>query len=345
MKHCTLALLCTSLLGLWSCAEDEKFEDVAGEANPLVVASAKVAVEVDDDGSADTRAIYDGRKSTWAVGDQLVAFSNGQVNGTLTCTSASGTAAAFSGELKQFTPGYANFYFLGNRTISGSTATIDFSSQSGKLSDLGNHLLMKQTAVVLTDEDGDGTYVTASNLSLKPMLSVVRLNLAGAGTPAAQGYKGKQVKITGLTNQLTLDLAAGTPTAGYNVTAKADAITNVMATSASDYATEFYVAVLPHADNTNVTITAFYQSDGAGSQPVIVKGQNWSSMAPGKRYVATLSSKNPQPVTSKSGYNGGSVEGDRGDGMTTKGGYNGGNIEGDLESGASTKGGYNGGSL
>ncbi len=345
-------MLCGALLafGLASCSNDSDLDPVpvpeeGSQEQPTVVEHAYVSMDVD--GGDQTRAAYDGRYLNWAVGDKLIAFSNGKINGTLTCTAVGGGSATFSGEMENFTPAGVNLFFLGNRTVAddATSLTVDFSSQDGSKDGLVNYIFLKNTGdagVTFTEtSEGSGVYNT-TDVAFQSLVSIARLVLDQTGTPGADGYKAKQAKIFGLKDQMTINFADGSVTAAY---VNDDHVTDVIPSSAANYSLEYYMAVIPDESYTALTMNVYYQSEEAGSTIVNFDGINWSSMAAGKSYKWAGKNNEPEYNSSKGGYNGGSVEGDRADGTSTKGGYNGGSVEGDREDGSSTKTGYSGGSL
>lgn len=331
-----------ALMGLAACSGDDDALQPQPQT-PVVVSHAYVSVSTGE--GAATRADVSDNTLNWQAGDKVVAYSNGQVNGTLVCSEVDGSGKAlFKGELSNFAPASVNLFFLGNRSVSsGRSLTVDFSSQNGSTSGLVGYLFLAKTGVVfeeLGSADEVGLlYKVAEDVVFEALTSIMELTLSGDGTPSTRDYKAKSVKVAGLQNQLTVNFATGEVTTGQT---NDEGIITVRPTSAATYADTYYMAVIPSADNNEVSMTIAYQDGGTGSKIVTLSNLDWSSMAEGSYYFLNWEEKEPMPVSSKSGYNGASVDGSRGDGQSTKNGYNGQNADGTMDDPTGSKSGYNG---
>lgn len=348
LKHCVLLGGAMALIGLAACSGDDALLQQPQAADSVaaskIVSHAYVSVSTGE--GAATRADVSDNTLNWQVGDKVVAYSNGQVNGTLVCDAVDATSgkATFKGELSNFAPASVNLFFLGNRSVSsGRSLTVDFSSQNGSTSGLVGYLFLAKTGVVfeeLGSADEDGLlYKVAEDVVFEALTSIMELTLSGDGTPSPSEYKAKSVKVAGLQNQLTVNFATGEVTTGQT---NDEGIITVRPTSAANYADTYYMAVIPSADNNEVSMTIAYQDGGTGSKVVTLSNLDWSSMAEGSSYFLKWDEKDPMPVSTKSGYNGASVDGSRGDGQSTKNGYNGQNADGTMDDPTGSKSGYNG---
>ncbi|MCR4566127.1 MAG: hypothetical protein K5651_08580 [Bacteroidales bacterium] len=327
------------LLGMVSCKKAAE-EQPSQEARPARVSlTAQVG--------SDTKAGYLAGKVSWEVGDQLVLHDGTQVLGTLQCISADASGkGSFTGEVASFStdPSYTvNVWFLGNRSVSSNTLTVDFSSQNGTPSGVSSYIFLLKEDVVFNK--GEDTYSPSSTISFAQSFNaIMELRMSGANGPDEQpgnGLKAKKITIEGLKNQLTLDLAAKSATADY--ANAAPYATTVAPSSVSQYSDVYYLSVIPDAANNSLNITSDYQDGGTGTFAVGWKGVNWSSMVSGNWYYTDWTSKTAAQYSSKVGYNGQAVTGgETADGKDGKSGYNGANADGTDDNPTGNKGGYNG---
>ena len=307
------------LLGMVSCKKAA--EEPSREARPArVILTAQVG--------SDTKAGYLADKVSWEVGDQLVLHDGTQVLGTLQCYSADANGkGSFTGEVASFTTAEnytTNVWFLGNRSVSSNTLTVDFSSQNGTPSGVSSYIFLLKEGVVF-EKDGE-TYKPSSTISFdRPFNAIMGLRMSGANGPAEQpgnGLKAKKITIEGLKNQLTLDLSAKSATAGY--ANAAPYTTTVAPSSVPQYSDVYYLSVIPDAANTGLSLKSDYQDGDTGTFTVRWIGLNWSTMVAGKWYYTDWSTKTAIQYNSKVGYNGQDVTGgENADGKDVKGGYSG----------------------
>lgn len=326
------------LLGMVSCKKAA--EEPSREARPARVSlTAQVG--------SDTKAGYLAGKVSWEVGDQLVLHDGTQVLGTLQCYSADANGkGSFTGEVASFTSAAsytADVWFLGNRSVSSNTLTVDFSSQNGTPSGVSSYIFLLKEDVVF-EKDGE-IYKPSSTISFAQSFNaIMELRMSGANGPAEQpgnGLKAKKITIEGLKNQLILDLSAKSATAGY--ANAAPYTTTVAPSSVPQYSDVYYLSVIPDAANTGLSLKADYQDGDTGTFTVRWIGLNWSAMVSGKWYYTDWSTKTAIQYSSKVGYNGQAVTGgENADGKDRKGGYNGVNADGENENPTGNKGGYSG---
>jgi hypothetical protein len=327
------------LLGMVSCKKAAE-EQPSQEARPArVTLTAQVG--------PDTKAAYLAGKVSWEVGDQLVLHDGSQVLGTLQCKEADASGkGSFTGEVASFSTEASytvNVWFLGNRSVSSNTLTVDFSSQNGTPAGVSSFIfLLKEDVVFNKVED---TYSPSSTISFAQSFNaIMELRMSGANGPAKQpgnGLKAKKITIEGLKNQLTIDLAAKNATADY--ANAAPYTTTVAPSSVPQYRDVYYMSVIPDTANSSLNIIADYQDGGTGTFTVRGIGLNWSSMVSGKWYYTDWTSKTAIQYSSKVGYNGQAVTGgETADGKDGKGGYNGANADGSNDNPTGNKGGYSG---
>ncbi len=307
------------LLGMVSCKKAA--EEPSREVRPArVILTAQVG--------SDTKAGYLVGKVSWEVGDQLVLHDGTQVLGTLQCSSADANGkGSFTGEVASFTTAEnytTNVWFLGNRSVSSNTLTVDFSSQNGTPSGVSSYIFLLKEGVVF-EKDGE-IYKPSSTISFdRPFNAIMELRMSGSNGPAEQpgnGLKAKKITIEGLKNQLTLDLSAKSATAGY--ANAAPYTTTVAPSSVPQYSDVYYLSVIPDAANTGLSLKADYQDGGSGT--IIVRWVNaldWSGMVAGKWYYTDWSTKTAIQYSSKVGYNGQDVTGGENADGNGKGGYSG----------------------
>ena len=324
------------LLGMVSCTTAVEVET---DASMVPVAHISMQAQLGE----GTKASYANRVISWEEGDQLLLYSNSQVNGIIVCTGVDGEGVgSFNGEVTNFNPTNVNAYFLGNRTVSSGahSLTVDFSQQTGSASRLPNFILLKKTGLVFTaDPLFPQSYAPAESVSMEPIVSILELRLNYTGTPGAEGYKAKRVRIKGLKNQITVNFADAT----VDVEGINDGITTVAPLTVGEYSTTYLMSVIPDAANTDITVQVAYQDDGVGSTYVMWTGINWSSMDIGKYYWTNWADKTLVQPSLKEGYNGEAVTGgENSDGTNHKPGYNGGDVEGSRDNPTGKKRGYGG---
>lgn len=323
------------LLGLVSC---NKVTDVpATEDTPSVVPVAHVSMQAQM-GNA-TKATYDARKLSWQVGDQLLIYSNGKVNGTLVCTAVDGDGkGTFSGEVTDLVPASVNVYFLGNRTVaSNDHITVDFSSQTGLAENLPAFILLKKTGIEYVDQGG-GVYAPAAAVDMEALVSILELKLDADNTPGADptNLNAESVTITGMKNQITVNFADASVTSdsineGLTTVAPIpDASIADLPTRYAVYGKSYLMGVIPSAENTSITVRVNYfdydydLKKQLPTQLAMWTGVNWSEMAAGTYYWTNWAGKNLVQANAKAGYNGSAVTGgENADGKDRKNGYNG----------------------
>ena len=199
------AVALMACLGFSACSSDDFAPNVNSEGL-TVVSHAKMVMTFGD--GAETRATYtDGTGVfAWAVGDKIVVASNGQINGVITCTSATSGTGTFEGALNDFTPESVNLFYLGGEEATSMAPTIDFSTQTG---DVTKFVVLKKTGLALT-KNSDGDYVPSGNDDVKmtPVTSILNLDL----TCSATGVSGKnayKATLSDVRNSLTINLASG----------------------------------------------------------------------------------------------------------------------------------------
>lgn len=326
------------LLGMVSCSKAA--EEPAQEADSsIVVPAAHISLQAQlGDG---TKASYADRILSWQEGDQLLVYSNGQVNGTLVCTGVDGSGkGTFSGEVTNFAPASVNVFFLGNRSVAADahSLTVDFSAQTGAVMNLPSYILLKSTEVEYT-EISAGTYAPAAPVDMDALVSILNLKLDYTGTPGAAGYKAKNVTINGLKNQITVNFADGTVSTGSINEGR----TTVVPVKVGDYSLSYLMGVIPDESNKALTVKVGYQDDGVGTSFALWTGVDWSGMAVGRYYWTNWAGKNLVQPSAKNGYNGDAVTGgENTDGTNHKGGYSGSNADGSVDNPTGNKNGYNG---
>lgn len=326
------------LLGLVSC---NKVTDVpATEDTPSVVPVAHVSMQAQM-GNA-TKATYDARKLSWQVGDQLLIYSNGKVNGTLVCTAVDGDGkGTFSGEVTDLAPASVNVYFLGNRTVaSNDHITVDFSSQTGLAENLPAFILLKKTGIEYVDQGG-GVYAPAAAVDMEALVSILELKLdyegtPGYGTDGTDGLGAESVTITGLKNQITVNFADAKVTFDIinegrtTVAPIPDASIADLPTRYAVYGKSYLMGVIPSAENTSITVRVNYFNydydlkKRLSTQLAMWTGVNWSAMAADTYYWTNWAGKNLVQANAKAGYDGIAVTGgENAYGKDRKNGYNG----------------------
>lgn len=325
------------LLGLVSC---NKVTDApAPEDTSSVVPVARVSMQAKM-GDA-TKATYDARKLSWQVGDQLLIYSNGKVNGTLVCTAVDGDGkGTFSGEVTDLAPASVNVYFLGNRTADPQSLTVDFSSQTGLAENLPAFILLKKTGIEYVDQGG-GVYAPAAAVDMEALVSILELKLdyegtPGYGTDGTDGLGAESVTIMGLKNQIKVNFAdASVEVASINegrttVAPIPDASIADLPTRYAVYGKSYLMGVIPSAENTSITVRVNYfdydydLKKQLSTQLAMWTGVNWSAMAAGMYYWTNWAGKNLVQANAKAGYNGSAVTGgENADGKDRKNGYNG----------------------
>ena len=341
LKAFSVCATATLLLGLSSCQKDP-----GNLPEPmLVVERASVCAQVAERGG-DTKADFDGSTLDWTEGDKVVMVSNGNVNGTLTCTNAA--SGIFEGDVSQFTPAAVKFYFLGNREVGNVNATFDLSSQRGSEERLVDYLFLAPAGEVeleKTSDDGDPniTYALKEGETVSfnpvPLIPFLEVRLDKDGSPASQtGVKVSSVIISGLKNLLTIDLISGDVSASY---VSGVETTTIAPARVADYAKRYYLAVIPQ-EASSVSFEIHY-SGGSVDQEVW-SGINWGSISAGSSYYTDWSKQSGLDIgslSSKIGYDGFDIT-TGSDGSTKKGGYGGSNPDGTSDNPTGNKRGYGG---
>ena len=336
------------LLGLVSCNK----EAGSPEVKQLRVVDRAVVTTSLGGGNA-TKADFNNTsgKFTWQEGDRIVMVSNGQINGTLTCSSINTNdegdkTATFSGEVEQFTPESVNLYFLGNNSVSEMSPVFDFSAQSGSVSKATSYIFFKVTGVELTTTD-DENYSPKVTPVFKEITSFITMNFDVPEISGQEaGTKVKSVKIDGLDNRLCLDLATGDIRHDYMVNALGgdNVTTTINPGSAANYGTEYLLAVIPQEANDLTIRVEYVSNDGSGTTTTLWNGIDWN-VAEGTNYTTDWSKQDivPAAVSNKGGYNGSAVSGgENADGKNHKGGYNGQSVDGEIDNPTGNKSGYTG---
>ena len=331
------------LLGLVSCNK----EAGSPEVKQLRVVDRAVVTTSLGGGNA-TKADFDNTsgKFTWQAGDRIVMVSNGQINGTLTCSSNEGGFATFTGEVEQFTPESVNLYFLGNNSVSEMSPVFDFSAQSGSVAKSSSYIFFKVTGVELTTTDEEN-YSPKVEPTFEKITSFITMNFdvpAISGQEA--GTKVKSVKIDGLDNRLCLDLATGDIRHDYmkNSLGGENVTTTINPGGAANYGTEYLLAVIPQEANDLTIRVEYVSNDGSGTTTTLWNGIDWN-VAEGTNYTTDWSKQEivPAAVSDKGGYNGSAVSGgENADGKNHKGGYNGQSVDGEVDNPTGDKSGYTG---
>lgn len=345
-KGSPIAVLALSVLLLVGSSCTKQGSDPQPEK---VVARAGFSMGVGEkDGG--TKASVSGGYLNWQTGDLIVMASNGQINGTLVCTSVDGDGSAtFSGEITNFTPAGVNLYFLGNRNVDGMTPQFDFSLQQGNIANAANYVFLKKTGVVLK-EVADHSWEPENNVAFEGMTSLLTLNLAPAGSPATNGGIATSAKIDGLKNCMTVDLATGavTPTFVKMLDGTTDNVTtSVSPSGTANYSNSYVIAVIPQ-NAPDLAMSVNYLNTDGSTETTQWSGINWNmTYKAGKTIITdwTGAGKAPTIVESslKGGYSGVAVEGgENADGLNHKGGYGGANADGSVDNPQGNKGGYTG---
>ncbi len=331
---------CLLLVAAVSCNKGTEPVDAPSSVDAL---PSRVVLRAGSD--EQTKAALSGTKLGWEEGDQIVlADATTGVVGTLSCESVDGDGVGtFKGEVTLTGDNLSvNAFFLGNRSVSNGTTSVtyDLSKQSGLVEDLPSYLFLEKTAITLTKS---GEEYVAEKITFTGISSYLIMTLDATGTPGAEGYKAKSVRLSGMMNQLTITLTDGSYTA-TDPTGKSGSstatVTTVAPSSAAQYATQYYMALAPQTAST-VNITVSYQSDGYGDN--IVNLGNWNpgwTIAAGRYY--TTSGKTPTALSSKGGYGGESVDGGTSNGDSNKKGYDGSNADGTVDNPTGNKEGYGG---
>lgn len=316
-----------------------------------VVSRACVTAAIGDRDAG--KATFSSNNLSWAVGDKVVMVSNGQVNGTLTCTAA-GDPATFEGEVSQFTPEGVDLYFLGNHDADGVRSSFDLSRQAGSQDALVGFLFLKTDSPVVLTKAADGPNgeeqyecsgtVNFGTTPLIPFLELRNLDkgLVMAGLAAEEdltGVKASSVKIDGLKNRLDIDLASGTVSAGMMSTTT---VTTISPVKAADRANSYYLAVVPQTAE-DVTLQVNYI--GSDTPMLTWSGIAWTISGGASYYTdwGKQSGLSFGALSTKGGYNGVAVEGgENPDGLNNKRGYNGHNADGTVDDPQGAKTGYDG---
>ncbi len=340
---------------LFSCQKEE-----SGSVEPAmeVVANADIVMSAGKEDSS-TKAYVAGGFLNWEIGDKIVMVSNGQINGTLVCTTVDNTnkKGTFSGSISNFTPASVNFFYLGNKEVDSVNPTFDLSLQTGVLSNAANHLYFKNTNVALTDTEGNKVYKPSETVTFEGMVALLTLTLDPAGSPADPadlekvGTLASAVTINGLMNAMSIDLRTGNPTPVFakmlnGTTDKTT--TTVSPTNRMNYANSYVIAVVPQ-DAQNLTMSVNYLKPDGSTETTQWSNINWNmTECSGKAIITdwTTSGKAPTIVeaSAKLGYGGVAVEGgENADGENHKGGYDGSNVDDqDVDNPSGNKPGYGG---
>lgn len=314
-----------------------------------VVARADFSMEVGENDGGTKASVSDGFLN-WQTGDLIVMASNGQINGTLVCTSVDGDGSAtFSGEITNFTPAGVNLYFLGNRNVDGMTPQFDFSLQQGNIANAANYVFLKKTGVILK-EVTDHSWEPEGSVVFEGMTSLLTLNLAPANSPAAKGGIATSAKIDGLKNCMTVDLATGDVTSSYvKMLGGTDdnTVTTVSPRYVGELSNSYVVAVIPQ-NASGLAMNVNYLNTDGSTETTRWSGINWDMTDKAGKTISTdwtSAGKTPTIVESslKGGYSGVAVEGgENADGLNHKGGYDGVNVGDEADNPQGNKGGYTG---
>ena len=355
LKGCRLALFSTLFLGVVSCSQDS--DSMQPEPAAKVVSEASFSMTVGEDSGSQTRAALSGNTLNWQVGDRLVMASNGQINGTLTCTEVNGSTgvATFNGNITNFTPAGVNIYFLSNREAGSMTPSFDFSMQNGTAQSASNFVFLKKTGVVLAEtSEGSGEYAPTATINFDCMMTLLTLTLNPDGSPAAKtpGTVATGVSINGMKNVMQINLADGTVTSSYakQLDGTTDnTVTTVAPTSIMEYTTEYLMAVIPQ-NATDLTMRVDYLKPDASTETTLWSNINWDLSEKAGRKVSTNWTGDKAPTivetSAKNGYSGSAVEGgENADGQSHKGGYGGANVGDESDNPYGGKNGYSGGEV
>ena len=195
-----LSLLFAGVL-LNSCSSDDNESALPKKVTLTVTASTG------DTRTALTEAAGTTSPWTWSTGDKIYVVSASGVVGTLDIATAgvgqrtavfSGSAAVTDGESYRF-------WYAGSSTLADNATTfsLDLSSQTGNLADLGNFDIMTGAAQVYVD----GTTAYANNLVLSKLMCNACFNVTSSGTPTALSVSG-----TGIYSSVTFNLTTGLAT-------------------------------------------------------------------------------------------------------------------------------------
>lgn len=327
------------------------FSSCSREETPIVpelkvVSSAEVSFEVGDD--AQTKALYDAGVLYWQEGDQLVLYSNNNINGTLSCTSVDGSGkATFSGTITNFTPEAINVYFFCNKPINSDNPAFDFSLQNGNAASVSQYSFLKSVGVEFV-EDGEHQYAPVAKFQFQALTSILNIGVNHAGAPVPDGTKARSVEIFGLNNQMTVDLKTGAVTNSFvqtpNLANPADFTKTAIAPrSVSEYSTNYLVALIPQ-NAAAVTMVINYNDGSYNGLKTYWENISWN-IAEGSSYTTNWSRQGSLSivgVSQKTGYAGVAIDtGENADGTSHKDGYNGSAVDG-TDNPNGQKGGYSG---
>lgn len=329
------------------------FSSCSREETPIVpelkvVSSAEVSFEVGDD--AQTKALYAAGVLYWQEGDQLVLYSNNNINGTLSCTSVDGSGkATFSGTITNFTPEAINVYFFCNKSVDSDKPAFDFSLQNGNAASVSQYSFLKSVGVEFV-EAGEHQYKAADKLQFQALTSILNISVDNASAPVPMGTKARSVRIDGLKNQLTVDLETGDVSSNFvkspdlgNSTPTDYQTTRITPRTVSEYSTNYLVALIPQ-NATAVTMVINYNDGSYDGLKSYWENISWN-IAEGSSYTTDWSRQGSLSivgVSPKTGYAGVAVDtGENADGTSHKGGYNGSAVDGS-DNPNGQKGGYSG---
>ena len=329
-KLSIFAVVLASIVGFSACSSD----DVGESQTPASKVVAHAVFSMQMGGGASTRATMDSNTLKWRVGDKLILASNGQINGTITCTEITGDGTGtFSGSINNFTPNGVNLYYLGDRDVSSMNPVFDFSVQQGSTDVVCNYILLKKIGLQLV-EQLDGSYAPNGKVEMDAITSLLNLNLEHDGTPST-GYLAKAAWIKGLKNQISVNLANGEITASYinkaiPVTSSGtdNQLTRISPLTSEEYSNTFIIGVIPQYA-TDISIRVDYHSEDGDNIETLWNNINWN-IGEGKNFVTNWTEQGDLEiveVSSRTGYPGQAVDtGENNDGYDHKTGYNGSDV-------------------
>lgn len=332
------------------------FSSCSREETPIVpelkvVSSAEVSFEVGDD--AQTKALYDAGVLYWQEGDQLVLYSNNNINGTLSCTSVDGSGkATFSGTITNFTPEAINVYFFCNKPVDSDKPAFDFSLQNGNAASVSQYSFLKSVGVEFV-EAGEHQYKAADKLQFQALTSILNISVDNADGPVPVGTKAHSVMIDGLKNQMTVNLETGdvssnfvkSPDLGISDQQEDYTMTKIYPRYKSNLSTNYLVALIPQ-NATAVTMVINYNDGSYNGLKTYWENISWD-IAEGSSYTTDWSRQGGLSivgVSQKTGYAGVAIDtGENADGTSHKGGYDGVAVDGiNGDKGLGNKVGYDG---